>query len=75
MSPAAQWGNEFRAGSKQFIDAVHRAEAEISALYRVADEKLSSPTRTPTGAPENLFDVFINFIDVLAHWLEQRQKR
>jgi hypothetical protein len=73
MPPAAKWGNEFRAGSKQFIQAVNTAERALASLYAAANEKMSSPTRTPTGAPENLFDIFINFVDALSKWIESRR--
>jgi hypothetical protein len=73
MPPAAKWGNEFRAGGRQFGEAVRRAEKELSGLYAAANEKLNSPTRTPTGAPENLFDIFINFVDGLSRWVEYRR--
>ncbi|MGB6943205.1 MAG: hypothetical protein WBE37_12460 [Bryobacteraceae bacterium] len=72
--PAAQWGNEFRAGSKQFMAAVHNAENELSQLYGAANTQLNSPTRTPT-APENLLDVLMNFIDLLTRWMEYRRRQ
>jgi hypothetical protein len=34
--PVAKWGNEFRAGSKQFIAAVQNAEKQIGQLYGAA---------------------------------------
>lgn len=73
--PAAQWGSEFRAGSKQFTEAVRNAEKELSRLYGVANAQLDSPTRTPT-APDNLLDVLLTFIDALTRWSEylRRQK-
>jgi hypothetical protein len=75
LPPAAKWGSEFRAGSKQFVEAVRRAEKAIAELYGAANEKLNSPTRTPTGAPENILDVLINFIDGLSRWIEYRRKK
>ena len=75
MPPAAKWGNEFRAGSKQFIRAVHTAERALSSLYAAANEKMNSPTRTSTGAPENLFDIFVNFVDALSKWIESRKDK
>src|ERR1017187_988513 len=37
MAPAAQWGSEFRAGSPQFVDAVRKAEKELTQPYGDAD--------------------------------------
>jgi hypothetical protein len=71
MAPAAQWGGEFRAGSKQFIAAVHNAEKELGRLYGIANAGLNSPTRVATG-PENLFDVLLTFMDALSKWIEYR---
>src|ERR1700721_1388240 len=53
MPPAAKGGNELRAGSNQFKQAVRHAEKEIRELYGAADAQLNSPARTPT-APDNL---------------------
>lgn len=72
--PAAQWGSEFRTGSKQFIAAVHNAEEELSQLYGAANAQLNSPTRTAT-APDNLIDVLMTFIDGLARWIEHRRRQ
>ena len=74
MPPAAKWGNEFRAGSKQFIEAVARAEREIGRLYAAANQKMNSPTRMST-APENLLDIALNFADALARWVEYRRRQ
>jgi hypothetical protein len=73
MPPAAQWGNEFRAGSKQFIAALRDAEAELGKLYGVANDGMNSPTRVATG-PENLFDVLLTFMDALSRWIEYRRR-
>jgi len=73
MPPAAQWGNEFRACSKQFITAVRHAEQEVGELYRVADAGLNSPTRMATS-PENLLDIVLNFMDLLSRWIESRRR-
>ena len=72
--PAAQWGGEFRAGSKQFIAAVHNAEKEVSQLYGAANAQLNSPTRTAT-APDGLMDVLMTFIDGLSRWIEYRRRQ
>lgn len=72
-APAAQWGNEFRAGSKQFMIAVQNAEKEIGRLYGTANAQVNSPTRIAT-APDNLIDVLMVFIDVLTHWIESRRR-
>jgi hypothetical protein len=74
MPPAAKWGNEFCAGAKQFAEAVQKAEKELAGLYAAANEKMNSPTRTPTGTPENLLDILMNFIDALSRWIESRKK-
>jgi|SRR5581483_10048876 len=75
MPPAAKWGNEFRAGAKQFIDAVRKAERELDALYAAANEKMNSPTRTWTGDPSNLLDIVMNFIEGLSRWMESRHDK
>jgi hypothetical protein len=72
--PAAQWGSEFRAGSKQFIAAVHNAENELGQLYGAANAQLNSPTRTAT-APDNLIDVLLTFIDGLSRWIDYRRRQ
>jgi hypothetical protein len=71
--PAAKWGNEFRAGSKQFIEAVRRAEKELSELYAEANEKMSSVTRTSTGDPKDALDILMTFVEALARWVERRR--
>lgn len=48
MSPAAKWGNELRAGSKQFGVAVQKAEKAMQRLFEAADFKINSPARTVT---------------------------
>jgi hypothetical protein len=75
MPPAAKWGNEFRAGSKQCIESVRRAESELAALYGTANEKLNSPGRTSTGAPENLLDIILTFTEALSRWIEYRRRQ
>jgi hypothetical protein len=72
--PAAQWGSEFRAASKQFIAAVKSAEKEIGQLYGAANAQLNSPTRTAT-APDNIVDVLLTFIDALSGWIEYRRRQ
>lgn len=72
--PAAQWGSELRAGSKQFISAVHNAENELRQLYRAANAQMKSPTRTAT-APDNLIDVLVTFIDGLSRWIVYRRRQ
>ena len=69
MSPAAQWVPELRAVSRQFAEAVRGAEAALQQLRGTALAGLNSPTRTPT-APDNLFDVLLNFTDLLSRWVE-----
>jgi hypothetical protein len=75
MPPAAKWGNEFRAGAKQFKESVLKAETEIRQLYNAANLQLNSPTRTPTGAPDNILDILLNFADALARWIEYRRRQ
>ncbi len=74
MSPAAQWIPELRAASKQFAEAVHSAETAVRQLGDTAVQGLNSPTRTSTGAPENLLDIVMNFIDMLNRWVEHYNK-
>jgi hypothetical protein len=72
--PAAQWGSEFRAGSKQFVAAVANAEKQLSQLYGSANAQMSSPTRTATS-PDNLIEVLMTFIDGLTRWIEYRRSQ
>jgi hypothetical protein len=69
MAPAAKWGNEFRAGSKQFIEGVGRAEKAIQKLYIKAQAQINLPTRTATS-PDGWFDAFLVLIDVLTQVVE-----
>jgi len=73
-SPAAQWGSEFRAASKQFIAAVNSAEKELGQLHGAANAQLNSPTRTAT-TPDNLVDVLMTFIGALSRWMEYRRRQ
>lgn len=70
MSAAAQWVPELRAASKQFGVAVGMAEVEIQKLQGTALTGLNSPTRTPTGLPHGRLDILLNFMDMLAKWIE-----
>jgi len=72
--PAAKWGNEFRAGSKQFVASVQNAEKELSQLYGKANAQLNSPTRTATS-PDNLIEVLMAFVDALSRWIEYRRSQ
>jgi hypothetical protein len=72
--PAAQWGSEFRAGSKQFVASVQNAEKALAALYGKANQQLNSPTRTATS-PDNLIEVLMTFIDALSRWIEYRRSQ
>lgn len=74
MAPAAQWGSEFHALSKQFIAAVKHAEGELRQLYGTASDQLNSPLRTP-DVPKNLLDVLLVFADALALWIEYRRRQ
>lgn len=69
MAPAAKWGNEFRAGSKQFLEAVARAEKAVLKLYAVAQARINLPTRTATS-PDGWFDAFLVLVDVLTQIIE-----
>jgi hypothetical protein len=69
MAPAAQWGNEFRAGSKQFVEGIGRAEAAVQKLYKVAYIRINMPTRTGTS-PDNWFEAFLTLVDVLNQIVE-----
>lgn len=72
--PAAQWGNEFRAGSKQLMAAIRDAEKELSQLYGAAMSQINSPTRTAT-VPGDLMDVMMAFAELLTRWLEHRRRQ
>jgi len=69
IPPAAQWGNEFRAGSKHFLEAVQNAEVIFRKLYKTSAQGMNSPTRTDTS-PDGAFDILLNFIDGLSRWIE-----
>jgi hypothetical protein len=71
--PAAQWGSEFRAASKQFIAAVASAEKELGQLYGAANAQMNSPARTATS-PDNLVDVLMTFVDALSRWIEYSRR-
>jgi hypothetical protein len=70
IPPAALWGNELRAASKQFIDAVHSAENSLQHLYRTSEAGMNSPTRTSTGDPSGAFDIVMTFIEMLSRIVE-----
>lgn len=69
MPPAAKWGNEFRAGTKQFLEGMGRAEAAIQKLYKAAFIRINLPTRTATS-PDNWFEAFLALVDVLNQIVE-----
>ena len=69
MAPAAQWGNEFRAGSKQFVEGIAKAEAAVQKLYKAAYIKINLPTRTATS-PDNWFEAFLTLVDMLNQIVE-----
>jgi len=71
---AAKWGSEFRAGSKQFMEGVEKAEKAILKLYAQAHAKMNLPTRTATS-PDGWFDAFLVLIDVLNQVIEYCKKR
>jgi hypothetical protein len=72
MSPAAKWVPELRAASKQFAAAVREAEQAIGQLRGTALDGLNSPTRTATpDLPTNLFDIILNFSDLLTALIER----
>jgi hypothetical protein len=75
MAPAALWGSELRAGSKQFGAAVQKAEDALRQLFNAADLKMSSPIRTQTGIPDNPWEAALNLIELLTEWLESRKRR
>ena len=70
MTPAAKWGPELRAGAKQFAIAAHNAESEIRQLYAAAENEINSPTRTATGAPDNLVEVIATLADVITRLID-----
>jgi len=74
MAPAAKWGNEFRAGSKQFAVAVQNAEKAMQKLFDAADLKINSPSRTATPA-DNGFEMALGFADLLMKWVEARKRK
>ena len=74
MPPAAKWGNEFRAGSKQFGASVQNAEKAMQKIFDAADLKINSPSRTATPA-DNAFEMALGFADLLMKWVEARKAR
>jgi hypothetical protein len=76
IAPAALWGNELRAASKQFVEAVHTAENKLRELYQTSEAGMNSPTRTSTGDPSGAFDVLMTFVEMLTRIIEHyRGKR
>jgi hypothetical protein len=74
LSPAAQWVPELRAASKRFAAAVREAEQAIGQLRGTAFDGLNSPTRTATpDLPNNLFDIIMNFSDLIKALIERYQ--
>jgi hypothetical protein len=69
MAPAIQWGNEFRACSKQFVEGIGKAEAAVRKLYKEALIRINLPTRVATS-PDTWFDAFLNLLDVLTQVVE-----
>jgi hypothetical protein len=72
--PAAQWGSEFQAASRRFIQAIVKAENQIRQLMDVAFQDLHKPTRTSTEA-SSLVDVVMNFIEFLNVLLAHQKNR
>jgi uncharacterized protein YoxC len=73
MSPAAQWVPQLRAASKQFGEAVVAAEKQLNQLYDTAITAMNRPNRT-ASAPENIFDILVNFSEALTRWIEHRKR-
>lgn len=73
MSPAAQWVPQLRAGSKQFAEAVGDAEKKLHRLYDTATTGMNRPNRT-ASAPDNIFDILVNFSEALTRWIEHRKR-
>jgi hypothetical protein len=74
LPPAAQWGNEFRAVSKQIMDAIYRSEVEIRKLLDAGTIAMNLPARTAT-APENIIELIVLFADLLTRYLEYLKTR
>jgi len=74
MPAAAQWGNQLRAGSKQFSEAVSSAEKELQQLYKTGAIGMNSPKRTAT-APDNAVDIVVNFAEALSRWIEHSKHK
>ena len=74
MSPAAQWGPELRAASRQLTEAIRNAETAVFQLHNTAMEGMQSPTRTQTGDPADLYEIVMVFIDVLGHLIEAMKR-
>lgn len=74
LAPAAKWGSEFRAGSRQFTLSVQNAERQLRRLYGAANAQLNSPTRVSTP-PDNLLDVLLTFTDALSRWIEYKRRK
>ena len=75
MSPAALWGNEMRAASKQFTEAVGHAENSLRQLYKISETGLNSPTRTSTGDPSGAFDILMAFIELMGRIIEHSRSK
>lgn len=73
MPPAAKWGNELRAASKQLMEALGAAEKEIQKLSSQTGLQVNAHTYTET-APENLADAWGNMMRLLALWIEHRKR-
>lgn len=74
MPPAAKWGNEFRAGARQFSTSALKAGEAVKALYKSANTQMMSPLRTPT-MPDNAFEAALNLADFLVHVIEFLRRR
>jgi hypothetical protein len=74
IAPAALWGNEMRAASRQFIEAIHSTERSLGQLYDGSNAAMNLPTRTSTGDPSNAFDVLMNFVEMLSRVLEHHRR-
>jgi hypothetical protein len=76
MSPAQKWRPEFKAGAKQFTDAVRDAEKALELLYKEAHAEINLPTRT--SSPEMAWhDALLALCQLLVSVVEycKRQKK
>jgi hypothetical protein len=74
MAPAAKWGNEFRAASKQFLDALKNAEQKLGELYKEASAQMNSPLRYSTD-PADALDAILSLTDLADQFVKYLKRK